>query len=86
AFSPDGKTLAVVESIGHDGAEGTVYLWNTATHQREAALTDPAGYDIGTAAFSPDGKVLATGDNLDLDMPTRTPARIYLWDVTWLRP
>jgi hypothetical protein len=34
--------------------------------------------------ISPDGKVLATGDDLDADQPTSTPARTYLWDVSGL--
>ena len=82
AFSPDGKTLAVLEGIG-DG-NGTIYLWSVAASKTDAILADPRGYDIDSAAFSPDGKVLATGDDLDAYQPTSTPARTYLWDVSWL--
>jgi eukaryotic-like serine/threonine-protein kinase len=82
AFSPDGKTLAVIESIG-DG-NGTICLWSIATHKLDATLTDPLGYDIDAAAFSPDGRLLAAGDNLDAYQPASAPARIYLWDISWL--
>ena len=39
---------------------------------------------VSSVAFSPDGRVLATGDDPDPDQPTGTPARTYLWDITWL--
>jgi WD40 repeat protein len=82
AFSPDGRTLAVIEGIG-DG-NGTIYLWSIAAGKPDAILADPLGYDIDAVAFSPDGKILATGDDPDADQSAGTPARTYLWDVTWL--
>ena len=30
------------------------------------------------------GKVFATGDDFCAHQPTSTPARTYLWDVSWL--
>jgi Tol biopolymer transport system component len=52
-FSPDGKTLVTAD---HDGE---VYLWNTATHRR-TRLSGISGHG-NSAAFSPDGSILATG-------------------------
>jgi WD40 repeat protein len=54
AFSPVDGTLASC------GADGTVRLWDVATHAQAATLT---GHDrnVYTLAFSPDGKVLASG-------------------------
>jgi WD40 repeat protein len=53
AFSPDGKTLAVVAGTT------SLMLWNVADRSRPTLLAQPAG-DFGRAvAFSPDGKTLA---------------------------
>jgi WD40 repeat protein len=68
AFSPDGKTLAVTESIN----SASTYLWNVATASQIAPpLTDPIP-GVLSAAFSPDGKLLVTGDN---------NGHTYLWRV-----
>jgi WD40 repeat protein len=79
AFSPNGATLAT--SDGND----TTFLWDIATGRRIITLTDPVGGAGGagggvagggkgvmSVAFSPDGTMLATGDQND---------RIYLWDM-----
>ena len=50
----------------------------------DAILADPLGYDIDAVAFSPDGKILATGDDPDADQSAGISARTYPWDVTWL--
>ncbi|MEU3912023.1 protein kinase [Streptomyces sp. NPDC029721] len=61
AYGPDGKVLAV--SLGvTDGS--TVQLWNVADPARPALLSRFAGSGtnaVDSLAFSPDGKVLATG-------------------------
>jgi WD40 repeat protein len=59
AFSPDGTTLAVSVGLG-DG----VYLWDTLTGKLRSKWTE--GKEAGEfraqdLAFSPDGKILATG-------------------------
>jgi WD40 repeat protein len=60
AVSPGGEL-----ATGH--YDGSSYLWNLATGQRIATVTNPitnadlAGDDVESLAFSPDGKTLATG-------------------------
>jgi Tol biopolymer transport system component len=70
AFSPDGKTLAAVETLptpGRNGPRrGAVALWDVDTAQLRTALETPAT----AIAFSPDGKRLATAG-----------AEIQVWDV-----
>jgi WD40 repeat protein len=61
AFAPDGKRLA--------GAVGpTVVLWDTATTKELRALQTPT---VRSVVFSPDGKLLAAGDD---------DGTIRLWD------
>jgi serine/threonine protein kinase/DNA-binding beta-propeller fold protein YncE len=68
SFSADGKLVA--DSSGN----GYVYVWSVATGKLTKTLTNP-GNGTGTAAFSPDGTLLATATGLNSNN------RVYLWDV-----
>ena len=79
AFSPDGRTLV----SGHDN--GAIAVWDTATGKKLTVLGgapvqmfsagSPTQNAMNSVAFSPDGKVLASGSR---------DAEIIIWDVsTW---
>jgi WD40 repeat protein len=53
ALSPDGLTAAM-------GSGNTMYLWNTQTGEMKKTLIGHQGF-INSVAFSPDGKMMATG-------------------------
>ena len=54
-FSPDGKTLAV-------GANGLIGIWQ-AEDGTELRFWQPHNVEIGDMGFSPDGKLLVSGDS-----------------------
>ena len=67
AFSPRGNVVAT-------GAEDTkVRLWDVATHRQIGAPLNGHDGEINAVAFSPDGKILATGGADD--------GVVRLWDV-----
>ena len=53
AFSPDGKTIASVDSQ-------EIRLWETETGEHKARLTGHTS-SVSSVAYSPDGNTLATG-------------------------
>ena len=57
AFSPDGATLAFVSTVNGDTA---VRLWNMAAHRQIGRPIRGVG-SVAAVAFSPNGKILATG-------------------------
>jgi WD40 repeat protein len=64
AFTPDGRTLAT------GGHEGKVMLWDTRTGKPRGPPLTGHARGVGSAAFSPDGRLLATMDS-----------EAILWDV-----
>ncbi|HEY7154640.1 MAG TPA: sigma-70 family RNA polymerase sigma factor [Gemmataceae bacterium] len=66
-FTPDGKTLALLD-------EGnTIHLWDTVGNKKRHDLTGHKG-NVACMAMSPDGETLATGGGEDPD--------IRLWDIS----
>jgi len=67
AISPDGKTLA------SSSQDGTVKLWNAAAGSLVRTIQDHLADNVGTIAFSHDGKIIASAGGGE---PT-----IRIWDV-----
>ena len=88
AFSPDGKLLASVSGNGIGDEEWEeppercyeINVWDVATGRVLARLSGETG-QMWSVAFSPDGKLLGTGDWTDIAFPNDGPGRVRLWDV-----
>ena len=68
ALSPDGRTLAAVDN------RGLTDLWDTRTGRHLGLPLGTPKFFFGAAAFSPDGRVLATGGHAQ-------NGGMLLWDV-----
>lgn len=75
SISPDGSLLA--------SADGqSITLWKLPGGTPAGALLFDRRYEMNRVAFSPDGRLLATGNE-----PTGvTPAQAFLWDVATRQP
>ncbi|MBI5667110.1 MAG: WD40 repeat domain-containing protein [Chloroflexi bacterium] len=62
AISPDLLVVATAVGSASGGSDNAVYLWNTRTGAQLARLEH--GAPVGAVAISPDGRLLATGDQL----------------------
>jgi WD40 repeat protein len=93
AFAPDGKSLAVglgryndmapQNLLGYRTVPGVVRVYDPATARLKATLAHRHG--VYTVAFSPDGKLLASGGGeWSADPENPGEAEVYLWDTsTW---
>ncbi len=65
AFAPDGRTLAIASD-----SDRAVHLWDPAARRERASLPHHTG--LVALAFSPDGRLLATGCH---------DGSVHLWDI-----
>jgi eukaryotic-like serine/threonine-protein kinase len=83
AYSPDGKRLAStsgnpIKQPGQPEPAGELMAWDLQNGVCQFVIRDE--YRINTAAFSPDGKWIASGSgNLAVLAPTE-PGRLRIWD------
>lgn len=70
AWSQDGRWLASAGDDNRGAQDNALYLWNLDTDQKYSLVGHVA--DVTGVAFSPDGKVLASGD---------AEGNTLLWDV-----
>ena len=85
AFSPDAKLLASTgRPTGERGqSEALVRLWDAQTGElKRTWKVGGEGRDVaGAVAFSPDGRLVASGSGVGEHAHQQRPGTLYLWDV-----
>jgi WD40 repeat protein len=83
-FSPDGKTLASIDSGARDSGTNTVKLWSVKDAKAIATLEGHEGL-VHALAFGPDGKSFATGGDKCIKLWTLTDNQPTIKDTinTW---
>jgi WD40 repeat protein len=72
-FSADGALVA------SGSLDGSIWLWNVATHEQHAVLRGHQAYVIGLS-FSPDARLLVSGSSFYDYSPT-SDTSVRIWDV-----
>ena len=83
AFSPDGKRLAAYD------AGGTVRLWDVASREHVATIDaheNGSWANSKEVAFSPDGRLLATGGTRWTSFEVEETSEVKLWNVSTGKP
>ncbi|MCX5247919.1 hypothetical protein OG895_22355 [Streptomyces sp. NBC_00201] len=79
AFGPRQHILAIAMDDPANPDDGTIGLWDTTdpAHPTPVGrnLTTPDDYTVGSVAFSPDGRTLATEED-------GSGTRVWLWDIS----
>lgn len=88
AFSPDGKTLAAASDTrithffrGKAIKAGPITLWDVSMRKQLTILKGKIPGSFLCMAFSPDGKILATGGH-PTDVQYATDKHLKLWDLS----
>jgi WD40 repeat protein len=76
AIAPDGKTLAANTASPDDGSDSQIRIWDWVS-RKELAVLRGSRYNILHLAFSPNGKVLASGGGR-----YDTDGEVKLWDLS----
>ena len=84
AFSPDGKTLASgscqEKNEDYDCVKGDIKLWNLETEEEISSLEGHSN-EVNSVAFSPDGKILASGSCEEEKDYSCIKGDLKLWNI-----